>query len=406
MSRQDLLKELSIRDDEREEGSSLGKWIAIGVVVLVLAGTAAWWFLRGGKVVSVSVVSVLPAQASGGNAGSVLDASGYVVARRQATVSAKTTGKVKEVLIQEGMRVEAGQLLATLDSSNSTAQLDLAQAQAQSSRQRVVEARVQLADAERQLKRNRDLMARKLVSQAALDTAQATADGLKARIQSSMAEINVAERTVAVYQQQQVDNEIRAPFAGIVIAKAAQPGEMISPISAGGGFTRSGIATIVDMESLEVEVDVGESFINRVLPEMSTEITLNAYPDWKIPGSVIAIIPTADRTKATVKVRVAFIKKDGRVLPDMGARVRFISVEPTAGAAIAAPVLKGVLVPSSAVLRGKVFVVKDGVIEERDISIAETIGANARIENNLAIGEQIVTENLDQLKSGTQVSVQ
>jgi len=406
MSRQDLLKELSIRDDEREEGSSLGKWIAIGVVVLVLAGTAAWWFLRGGKVVSVSVVSVLPAQASGGNAGSVLDASGYVVARRQATVSAKTTGKVKEVLIQEGMRVEAGQLLATLDSSNSTAQLDLAQAQAQSSRQRVVEARVQLADAERQLKRNRDLMARKLVSQAALDTAQATADGLKARIQSSMAEINVAERTVAVYQQQQVDNEIRAPFAGIVIAKAAQPGEMISPISAGGGFTRSGIATIVDMESLEVEVDVGESFINRVLPEMSTEITLNAYPDWKIPGSVIAIIPTADRTKATVKVRVAFIKKDGRVLPDMGARVRFISVEPAAGAAIAAPVLKGVLVPSSAVLRGKVFVVKDGVIEERDISIAETIGANARIENNLAIGEQIVTENLDQLKSGTQVSVQ
>ena len=208
------------------------------------------------------------------------------------------------------------------------------------------------------------------------------------------------------YQQQQVDNEIRAPFAGIVIAKAAQPGEMISPISAGGGFTRSGIATIVDMESLEVEVDVGESFINRVLPEMSTEITLNAYPDWKIPGSVIAIIPTADRTKATVKVRVAFIKKDGRVLPDMGARVRFISVEPAAGAAIAAPVLKGVLVPSSAVLRGKVFVVKDGVIEERDISIAETIGANARIENNLAIGEQIVTENLDQLKSGTQVSVQ
>jgi len=406
MSRQDLLKELSIRDDEREEGSSLGKWIAIGVVVLVLAGTAAWWFLRGGKVVSVSVVSVLPAQASGGNAGSVLDASGYVVARRQATVSAKTTGKVKEVLIQEGMRVEAGQLLATLDSSNSTAQLDLAQAQAQSSRQRVVEARVQLADAERQLKRNRDLMERKLVSQAALDTAQATADGLKARIQSSMAEINVAERTVAVYQQQQVDNEIRAPFAGIVIAKAAQPGEMISPISAGGGFTRSGIATIVDMESLEVEVDVGESFINRVLPEMSTEITLNAYPDWKIPGSVIAIIPTADRTKATVKVRVAFIKKDGRVLPDMGARVRFISVEPAAGAAIAAPVLKGVLVPSSAVLRGKVFVVKDGVIEERDISIAETIGANARIENNLAIGEQIVTENLDQLKSGTQVSVQ
>lgn len=403
MSRQDLLKELSIRDDEREEGSSVAKWIVIGVLVAALLGAAGWWFTRSAGVVEVAVVSVQPASSDAAGAGSVLDASGYVIARRQATVSAKTTGKVKEVLISEGMRVEEGQLLATLDGTNSSTQLSLAQAQANAARQRVNEARVSLADAERQFKRQRELMARKLTSQQALDTAQSTVDGLKARIQSSIADIAVSDRTVAVYQQQQVDNEIRAPFAGIVIAKAAQPGEMISPISAGGGFTRTGIGTIVDMDSLEVEVDVGESFINRVLPQMPTEITLNAYPDWKIPGKVLAIIPTADRTKATVKVRVSFDQKDQRVLPDMGARVRFISDDKKPQTA--APQLKGVLVPDTAVLRGQVFVVKDNVIEARAVSVAERIGQNARIENNLAVGEQIAIDALEQLKTGTTVRI-
>ena len=402
MSRQDLLKELSIRDDEREESSSTGKWVAIALLALGLVGAGAWWFFKGTQVVAVTVVSALPASNQAGNAASVLDASGYVIARRQATVSAKTTGKVKDVLIQEGMRVEEGQLMATLDDTNSSAQLNLGQAQAEAARKRVSETRVLLADAQRQATRQRDLMARKLTSNQALESAQASVDGLSARIQSALAEIVVAERTVAIYQQQQQDNEIRAPFAGIVIAKAAQPGEIISPISAGGGFTRTGIGTIVDMDSLEVEVDVGESFINRVLPEMATEITLNAYPDWKIPGRVIAIIPTADRTKATVKVRVAFIDKDARVLPDMGARVRFISDAKTP---LTAP-LKGVVVPAQAVVRGQVFVIKDGVAEARAVSVAEQVGENARIESNLSVGEQIATDNLDQLKTGTPVRVQ
>jgi RND family efflux transporter MFP subunit len=403
MSRQDLLKELSIRDDERDESSGAGKWIVLVVVLLLALGAGGWWWFNQSRQVEVQVATAVPAASVSGASGSVLDASGYVIARRQATVSAKTTGKVREVLIQEGMRVEAGQLLATLDDTNVDAQLELAEAQVNSARQRVAELKVQLSDAERQLVRQRELIARKLAAQQTVDTAQASVDGFKARIGTALAEITVAERSLAVFRQQLDDNQIRAPFAGVVIAKAAQPGEMISPISAGGGFTRTGIGTIVDMDSLEVEVDVGESFINRVLPDMPTEINLNAYPDWKIPGRVIAIIPTADRTKATVKVRVAIVDKDARILPDMGARVRFIA--PTATSDVPKPVVKGVLIPAQAVRDGRIFVVRNGVVDFRTVRIAETRDGQVRIEEGLSPGESVVLNPPESLEAGTAVVV-
>ena len=257
--------------------------------------------------------------------GSVLDASGYVTARRQATVSAKITGKVTEVLIEEGMRVQEGAVLARLDDTEAKAQLALARAQLAAARSQQAEIRAQLEQAERDHERQAELFRRQLVAAQSLDAAVAQRDMLRAKLAATAEQIRVAEESVAVAQVQLDNTVIRAPFSGVVIAKAAQPGEMISPISAGGGFTRTGIGTIVDMDSLEIQVDVNESYINRVTPEQPVEATLNAYPDWKIPGAVIAIIPTADRSKATVKVRIAIKQKDKRLVPDMGVRVAFLS---------------------------------------------------------------------------------
>jgi len=256
--------------------------------------------------------------------GSVLDATGYVVARRQATVSAKVTGKVVEVFIEEGMRVQEGQVLARLDASIPRAQLALSESQLASAKSSLEEMKVQIRQAELDLQRTEGLSARKLASQADLDRVQLTLEGLQARLERQEREVVVADRSSMVQRQLLDDMEIRAPFTGVVVAKAAQPGEMISPNSAGGGFTRTGICTIVDMESLEVEVDVNEAYINRVQPKQPVSVALNAYPDERIPAEVIAIIPTADRNKATVRVRIALLEKNPRVLPDMGVKVAFL----------------------------------------------------------------------------------
>src|SRR5262245_9368340 len=257
-------------------------------------------------------VRVAVARAAGQAAGPVLDASGYVTARRQATVSAKITGKVTEVLIEEGMRVKEGDVMARLDDTEARAQLGLAEAQLTAARSQVSEIRALLVQAERDWDRQQELFRRELVAEQSLDAARAQRDSLRARLANTEEQIRVAQESVTVARVLLDNTEIRAPFSGVVVAKAAQPGEMISPISAGGGFTRTGIGTIVDMESLEIQVDVNESFINRVAPGQPVEAVLNAYPEWKIPGEVIAIIPTADRTKATVKVRIAVKSRDPR----------------------------------------------------------------------------------------------
>jgi RND family efflux transporter MFP subunit len=317
-------------------------------------------------------------------------------------VSAKVTGKVTEVLIEEGQRVEEGAVLARLDDTEARAQLALSQAQLAAARSQLAETRAQLEQAERDFARQQQLFQRELIAAQALDAALAQRDMLRARLANLGEQIKVAEEGVDVAQVQLDNTVIRAPFAGVVVAKSAQPGEMISPISAGGGFTRTGIGTIVDMDSLEIQVDVNESFINRVAPGQPVEATLNAYPDWKIPASVIAIVPTADRTKATVKVRIAIKKKDERIVPDMGVRVAFLNAPSGKPAPTAAPA--GVLVPAEAVRaegsRGVVFVFDGDRVERRSVTLGQTAGASRQVLSGLRAGERVVLAPPESLRDG------
>lgn len=282
-----------------------------------------------GPAASPQATETAPSATNVSRDASVLDATGYVVARRQATVSAKVTGKVVAVYIEEGMRVETGQLLANLDDSVPAAQLALVESQLSAARAAADEIDVLLRQARLDLERTQGLATRDLARQADLDRDALIVEGLESRVERTRREIEVASRSVELQRTQLADLEIRAPFAGVVIAKAAQPGEMISPISAGGGFTRTGICTIVDMDSLEVEVDVNEAYINRVTAKQPVAVTLNAYPNEPIAAEVIAIIPAADRTKATVRVRIGFLERNDKVLPDMGVKVAFLSAETT-----------------------------------------------------------------------------
>jgi RND family efflux transporter MFP subunit len=385
----DLLNELRIdRGADRPPGRR-GRLYALAALVLLLAGAGAWFAWAHTRPV---VVQTAVARAAGpAGAGSVLDASGYVTARRQATVSAKITGKVVEVSIEEGMRVREGEVLARLDDTEAKAQLGLARAQLVAARSQLAEVRALLVQAERDHARQQELYDRQLIAPQSLDAALAQRDTLRARLVATEEQVKVAQEAVSVATVQLDNTVIRAPFSGVVVAKSAQPGEMISPISAGGGFTRTGIGTIVDMDSLEIQVDVNESYINRVAPGQPVEATLNAYPDWKIPGEVIAIIPTADRSKATVKVRIAIKQKDPRIVPDMGARVGFLDPKPGNAAAPAAP---GVLVPADAVRTegdaSVVFVYADGKVERRSVTLGADVSGQRRILSGLRDGERVV----------------
>jgi RND family efflux transporter MFP subunit len=341
-----LLDELRI--DRRPRPRRHRMPVLVALIVLVAIGALAfWWRADDGDVASqptpatTASVSetkpstpaplVTPAADDVSGAGtSVLDATGYVVARRKATVSAEVTGRVTEVFIEEGQTVAAGELLARLDDAAPRAQLDLAQAQLDAAVSSAKEIALQHAQAERDLVRTTRLAERGLASPAAVERDRLALDALVARQDVARQQVTVHERGLAVQARALEEREVRAPFAGVVVAKAAQPGEIISPISAGGGFTRTGICTIVDMSSLEVEVDVNESYINRVYPEQPVEVRLNAYPDAPYQAAVIAIIPSADRNKATVRVRIRLLGPDARVLPDMGVRVAFLE---TPGAA-------------------------------------------------------------------------
>jgi RND family efflux transporter MFP subunit len=369
--------------------------IILVIVLLLFVGVVAgvvWWLNRPKATVVRTLIVQQPV--TGGNR---LNASGYVAARREATVSSKVTGKVVEVLVEEGMKVEAGQVLARIDSSNAEKSLQLSEAQVESARKAQEETRANLEQAERELRRFTQLAASQVASQSELDRADAEAKSLKARLARQQADVAVAEREVALWRQQMDDTTIRAPFAGIVVSKNAQPGEMISPMSA-GGFTRTGICTIVDMSSLEIEVDVNESYINRVQSGQAVEATLDSYPDWRIPTKVIAIIPTADRNKATVKVRVGFEKLDPRILPDMSVKVVFHGAGDAQGAT------RGITIPKSAVRQrdGKevVWVVQDGRAERRAITTGSTRGDEVAISAGLNGGERIIVDPPENLADG------
>jgi RND family efflux transporter MFP subunit len=395
-----LLGELSINDAQRDSSNPLSRWLLVAIVAGLAALSGWFWFLSGEEPVLVDLVRAEPAGRQDKPLGeTVLDASGYVTARRQATVSSKFTGKVTEVFIEEGVHVEAGELLARLDNSTQLAQYNLIKSQLKASQSRLLEVEVQVNEAELQLTRTKQLSERQLASQAELDRAELLVKRLKARLASLKIDLEVGQNSVQVQQQQLDDTEIRAPFAGVVIAKAAQPGEMISPISAGGGFTRTGICTIVDMQSLEIEVDVNESYINRVKPDQLVTATLNSYPDWKIAAKVITIIPTADRNKATVRVRIAFLESDMRILPDMGVKVSFMDDRPEV---IQSPSeYVGVVIPNSSVINREnenvVFVVADSVVEIRTVSVGVKQGNNRNILSGVQAGERVVTDVTRQL---------
>jgi HlyD family secretion protein len=386
------------RRAERAPRSSAGLAIAAGAV-LVLATLAFWW--RSGSGAILVRTAVAREIGTGSGERTVLNASGYVTARRAATASSKVTGKVVEVLIEEGMKVKEGQVLARLDDTNMKASLAVAQAQLESAKTAVEETRAQLKQADLEFQRTTELARRNIASQANLERAESDAKALQARLARVDRDVIVAERQVAMWQQQADDTIIRAPFAGIVTTKDAQPGEMISPVSAGGGYTRTGIGTIVDMDSLEIEIDVNESYINRVQPGQPVEATLDAYPDWKIPCKVIAIIPTADRQKSTVKVRVGFDKLDSRILPEMAVKVAF---REAGGATAGSRVL---IVPKAAVLnrdgRDVVFVVQNGRAERRAVTVAAAQSDEAVLTAGVASGERVIVDAPAGLADGARV---
>jgi RND family efflux transporter MFP subunit len=380
------------------------KWLVL-LVLVAGAGTAASLWATRERPIEVEVGDVT--QRAAGTQAAVLNASGYVTARRRATVSSKITGKLVDVNVEEGMDVRANQVLARLDDSTPRAALALAQAQAQAARGTLRELEVRLAEASLTLTRQRQLLQEGLTPQADVDQAQAEADSLRARIAAAREGVNVAERQVAL-QQTDLDNTIiRAPFSGVAISKDAQPGEMVSPVSAGGGFTRTGICTIVDMSSLEIEVDVNESYINRVRPKQQVTAILDAYPEWQIPAHVITMVPTADRQKATVLVRIGFDELgDPRILPDMGVKVTFLRDAADSAAPAAQPVA---LVPKAAVRSENgasyVFVVRQDTVERRAIRTGGADAERLEVVAGLNAGERVVIAPPPELTDGMRIEV-
>ncbi len=376
------------------------RWLAAGLGGIFLVSAAAFTLKD-----PAPVVAVATARAAQAGRSALLNASGYVTPRRRATIAAKITGLVQEIFAEEGMRVAAGQVLATLDDSDARARLISAKADREATAAALADLRVNLANAERDRQRMEALWKDTAVSEQAVDQARTTADSLRARIALADEQVRAAEARIRVAQQDLDNCTIRAPFAGIVVSKDAQRGEMVSPISAGGGFTRTGIATIVDMNSLEIEVDVNESHIARVRPEQPVTAVLDAYPDWQIPAKVRTVIPTADRQKATVKVRAVFDHLDPRILPDMGVKVTFFGDEAGANAAGA----NTVLLPRTAVREERgapvVFVVRDGRAERRAVRLGQARGDDQAVTAGLSAGEQVVVAGLEGLRDGQRVQI-
>ena len=385
-------------------------WVIGGLIAILAMGAGvAWLFLRE-KPIAVSVALVEQAKAAGSAAdtGPVLNASGYVVARRISTPSSKITAQVKAVFVEEGMSVEEGDVLAVLDDTTPRRQLALAESQVIAARKGVNEFDVRLKEARRTLERNASLYEQKLISESVLDASRADVNALEAKLSLTRSQVEVALRSVDVAAQGVDDTTIRAPFSGVVVSKDAQPGEMISPISAGGGFTRTGICTLVDMDSLEIEVDVNEAFINRVAADQRVEATLDAYPDWRIPAHVISIVPTADRQKATVKVRIGFDVKDPRILPDMGIQVQLMDA-PKSESAVTQTARGAPIISMQAVtnIQGQdyVYVVKDKTVERRAIRLGPILGGGAQIMAGLQPGETIVIKPPAELNDGAKITI-
>jgi RND family efflux transporter MFP subunit len=402
-------RELQQEHDEPPTAPSRA-WLIVSAVLMMLAVAAGGylWTQRSSKV-EVQVATVVAAgPGQPGSGASLLDASGYVVARRQATVSSKVTGKVLEVLVEEGQHVEAGAVMARLDDASDRTNVAQARAKLAQSLANLQAARQNYADALPTFERSRKQFQRGLISAQSYENAQATFNMTLNNVPVAEEGVTLARAVVDSAKEALQDTIVKAPFSGVVTVKAAQPGEIVSPISAGGGFTRTGIGTIVDMDSLEVETDVSESFISRVVAGQAVTVVLNAYPDWRIPADVIAVIPTADRSKATVKVRIGLKVHDGRILPDMGARVSFLQPEGAAPATLSSS--NDVSVPNAAVQERDqtaiVFVVRpDRTLEQRAVGLARRSGEAQIIATGLRAGERVALGDPAELREGARVRI-
>ena len=394
-----------LRIERRDDtGGRPWRWLAPLVLLLAAAGGGWWWWTGPAQTAAVRTAvaretTVAPADAA------VLNASGYVTARRQATVSSKVTGKLVAVLVEEGMTVREGQVLARLDDSTVRSQHALAEARLVASRRAIAEQEVRLNEAQLNLARTRRLVEEGVVGAADLDTDTAEVDSLAARIALSREQVVVAEREIDVLRTQLDDMVIRAPFDGVAISKDAEEGEMISPVSAGGGFTRTGVSTLVDMGSLEIEVDVNESYINRVSDGQRVVANLDAYPDWEIPGAVITTVPAADRQRATVLVRIAFDELDPRILPDMGVNVAFLEDEPPEPRAEATRLLVPAGAARSREDRDVVYVLRGDLVERRAVRLGADVGNQVEVVSGLTAGERVVVEGPEDLADGDRVTV-
>ncbi len=397
------MKELRIQGDEREDhGGGPPRWVwVLGAVVVVLALAAAggWWWWQQSRIPEVQTANAL-ARGGAGSGNAVLQATGYVTARRAATVSTQITGTLTEVLFEEGDKIQKGQVLARLEDHALRAALDMARANVKSAQANVEATRAQLAQSQSDLRRQDELAASGMSTKQAAEQARTAVTANTALLEARRREADAAAAQAAQAQVNFDYTVVKAPFSGVITAKAAQVGEIVSPLSAGGGFTRTGVGTIVDMDSLEVDVDVNEAYIGQVKADMPAEAVLDAYPDWRIPAHVIAVVPAADRGKATVKVRVALEKKDQRVVPDMGVRVSFLAAKNDAQAAPP----PGVLVPRSAVVTRDgaevVFVVVGQNAAARKVKQGTPVGDQAVVLEGLKAGEPIVLDPPEQLRDG------
>jgi RND family efflux transporter MFP subunit len=406
-----LLNELRIDGGQREDegGGGPPRWLwpaLVAVLVVALLSGAAWWFLGGARPMAVQT-AIATAPGAGGAAGAILQATGYITARRQATVSTQITGTLTHVLIEEGDHVQKGQIIARLEDSGLRASLGVANANVMTAQAQVTTAQAQLAQAQADSRRQESLVSSGMATQQFAEQSRTAVSTATAQLDARRREADSARAQVAAAKVNFDYAIVRAPFTGVVTVKAAQVGEIVSPLSAGGGFTRTGVGTIVDMDSLEIDVDVNEAYIGQVKPDMPAEAILSAYPDWKIPAHVIAIVPAADRGKATVKVRVGLEQKDDRIVPDMGVRVSFLG--PKAAPAAQAP--KGVLVPPQAIAQrdGKsvVFVVDGGKVQQRSVApAAQDYGAMKLLPEGVKSGERVVLSPPPALQDGASVTIE
>jgi RND family efflux transporter MFP subunit len=392
-----------LKIDERKRRGSGKRWLK-WLIVLALLGAAAVAGSRWYAESRIPVVEVAAAQPATNDPVTLLNASGYVTPRRRATVAAKITGRLETISVEEGMRVEAGQELAKLDDTDLRVRLASAEADRQATEAALADLKVNLANAERELDRAQRLHEAGVTSAQSQDTARTAVESLRARIASVAEQVKAAEARAQIARQDIENTVIRAPFAGMVVSKDAQRGEMVSPVSAGGGFTRTGIATIVDMSSLEIEVDVNESYIARVRSGQPVVAILDAYPDWKIPGKVRTIIPTADRQKATVKVRASFDRLDPKILPDLGVKVAFLGPPPSRTAAS-----NTVVIPRTAVRTengaSRVFIHSGDHAESRPVQLGATREDEQEITSGLAAGDQVLINAPADLKDGQRVKL-